>query len=72
MFCRAHISLYVLRFLYFALAIKPNANEMYMQCKRFYLYYTLFLFKLATLGIMFKCYVFSFSDLYWLVGDKSV
>ena len=31
-----------MRFPYVALAIKPNANEMYMQRKWFYLYYNLF------------------------------
>ena len=31
-----------MRFPYVALAIKPNANEMYMQHNLFYLYYTLF------------------------------
>ena len=31
-----------MRFLYFALVMKPKANEMYMQRKYFYLYYTLF------------------------------
>ena len=31
-----------MRFLYVALAIKPNANEMNMQRKWFYQYYTLF------------------------------
>ena len=33
---------YTMRFPYVALAIKPNANGMYMQRKWFYLYYSMF------------------------------
>ena len=58
-----------MRFPYVAFSIKPNANEMYMQRKWFYLYYTLFfLSELNTLGVILKCYALIFPKHVWLVG----
>ena len=52
------------------LAIKPNANEMYMQR---YLYYTLFILsELVTLGVIFNCYTCFFPKRVWLVDIKSL
>ena len=54
-----------MRFLYLPLGFKANTNEW------FYLYYTSFL-KSNTSWVKLKYYVFSFSNMYWLVGHKSL
>ena len=52
---------YTMRFPYVALAIKPNANEMYMRRKWIYLYYTFFLIRIKYFGSHIKilCTFFS-------------
>ena len=65
-------SYYTIRFPYFMLAITRKANGMYTQRKLFYLCYTPFIIGIGhSVGHTQMLYTF-FSNLCWLLGDKSV
>ena len=57
-------------FPYDAFAMKPNTNEMYKPI--FYLYYTMFFFKIKYFIGHIKSICIFVSNIYWIVSHKSI